>query len=175
MKELKGVLAIAGKPGLYQLIAQTRTGIVVENLTDQKRTSIAAQQQVSALGEIAIYTDAGERPLKEIFESMATATEGQHGPHPKQDPAAVHAFFTKHVPDFDVDRVYASDMRKVVTWFNTLVDHGFFTEEPAAAADEVSAKPAKTAKKKAAPAAEEKTEATEASTETSETPSDSAE
>jgi hypothetical protein len=153
MKELKGVLAIAGKPGLYQLIAQTRTGIVVENLSDQKRTSIAAQQQVSALGEIAIYTDAGERPLKEIFESMALATKGQHGPHPKQDPSAVHAFFAKHVPDFDVDRVYASDMRKVVTWYNTLVDHGFFIEEPAAVADEPSSKPAKATKKKAAAAA----------------------
>lgn len=155
MKELKGVLAIAGKPGLYQLIAQTRTGIVVENLSDRKRTSISAQQQVSALGEIAIYTDAGERPLKEIFESMAAATQGQHGPHPKQDPAAVHAFFAKHVPDFDVDRVYASDMRKVVTWFNTLVDHAFFADEPAEASEEGKAKPAKAAKKKAAAPAPE--------------------
>ena len=149
MKELKGVLAIAGKSGLYQLIAQTRTGIVVENMADRKRMSISAQQQVSALGEIAIYTDAGERPLKEIFESMAADTGGQHGPHPKQDPAALHAFFAKHVPNFDAERVYGSDMRKAVTWFNTLVDHGFFAE----ASEEVPAKAAKATKKKAAPAA----------------------
>ena len=136
MKELKGVLAIAGKSGLYQLVAQTRTGIVV----------------VSALGEIAIYTDAGERPLKEIFESMAADTGGQHGPHPKQDPAALHAFFAKHVPNFDAERVYGSDMRKAVTWFNTLVDHGFFAEV-AEASEEVPAKAAKATKKKAAPAA----------------------
>lgn len=153
MKELKGVLAIAGKPGLYQLVAQTRTGIVVENMADRKRISISAQQQVSALGEIAIYTDAGERPLKEIFESMAAATGGQHGPHPKQDPAALHAFFATHVPDFDAERVYGSDMRKVVTWFNTLVDHNFFTEDAEATA-EVPVKAAKATKKKAAPAAD---------------------
>ena len=152
MKDLKGVLAIAGKPGLYQLVAQTRTGIVVENMADRKRSSISAQQQVSALGEIAIYTDAGERPLKEIFESMAATTGGQHGPHPKQDPAALHTFFATHVPDFDAERVYGSDMRKVVTWFNTLVDHNFFTEDAEATA-EGPAKAAKATKKKAAPAA----------------------
>lgn len=153
MKELKGVLAIAGKPGLYQLVAQTRTGIVVESLADRKRISISAQQQVSALGEIAIYTDAGERPLKEIFESMAAATGGQHGPHPKEDPAALHSFFAKHVPDFDAERVYGSDMRKVVTWFNTLVDHGFFADNVEATVA-VPAKAAKATKKKAAPAAD---------------------
>ncbi len=129
MKELKGVLAISGKPGLYTLIAQTRGGIVVESLSDKKRTNISAQTQVNALGEIAIYTTEGEKPLQEIYESMSAELNNGPALSHKGSSADIVAFFTKHVPHFDMDRVYLSDMKKVVQWYNALHSEGFFTGE----------------------------------------------
>ncbi|MBL6626808.1 MAG: DUF5606 domain-containing protein [Cryomorphaceae bacterium] len=130
MKSIKTILAIAGRPGLYNLVAQTRTGIVVESLDDQKRLTVSAQQQVHALDEISMYTIEGEKPLRELYEATGKALKGAKTVSHKADASEILAAFQSHVPNYDETRVYISDMKKFVNWYNLLVDYGFFAEEP---------------------------------------------
>lgn len=150
MNDLKHVLAIAGRPGLFQLVASTRTGLVAEPLGGGARVSASARQQVHVLDEMALYTVEGERPLREVFAAVGAALNGQEAVAHNADSALVTAEFAKLVPDYDDSRVYVSDMRKFFQWYNALVRYQFFADAPAAAADELKAKPAK---KKAAPKA----------------------
>ncbi len=129
MKSIKTILAIAGRPGMYHLVAQTRTGIVVESLDDQKRLTVSAQQQVHALDEISMYTLEGEKPLRELYEATGKALNGAKTVSHKADASDILAAFQTHVPTYDETRVYISDMKKFVTWYNLLVDYGFFTDE----------------------------------------------
>ncbi len=150
MNDLKHVLAIAGRPGLFQLVASTRTGLVAEPLGGGARVSASARQQVHVLDEMALYTVEGERPLREVFAAVGAALNGQEAVAHNADSALVTAEFAKLVPDYDDSRVYVSDMRKFFQWYNALVRYQFFADAPAVTADEPKAKPAK---KKAAPKA----------------------
>ncbi|MFM8565210.1 MAG: DUF5606 domain-containing protein [Bacteroidota bacterium] len=150
MNDLKHVLAIAGRPGLFQLVASTRTGLVAEPLGGGARVSASARQQVHVLDEMALYTVEGERPLREVFAVVGAALNGQEAVAHNADSAVVTAAFAKLVPDYDDSRVYVSDMRKFFQWYNALVRYQFFADAPAVANDEPKAKPAK---KKAAPKA----------------------
>ena len=150
MHALKHVLASAGRPGLFQLVASTRTGLVAEPLGGGARVSASARQQVHVLDEMALYTVEGERPLREVFAAVGAALNGQEAVAHNADSALVTAEFAKLVPDYDDSRVYVSDMRKFFQWYNALVRYQFFADAPAATADEPKAKPAK---KKAAPKA----------------------
>jgi hypothetical protein len=130
MKSIKTILAVAGRPGLFNLVAQTRTGIIIESLDDQKRYTVSAQQQVHALDEIAIYTLEGEKPLRELYEETGKALKGAKTVSHKADASEILEAFQAHVPNYDETRVYISDMKKFVNWYNLLVDYGFFAEEP---------------------------------------------
>ena len=112
---------MAGKPGLFKLIAQNKGGVVVESLLDGKRTSIPATANVSSLGDIAIYTYEEEVPLREVFKAMAAVTEGEEALSHKSSKNELEDFFGEVLPKFDQERVYASDIKKVVQWFNILV------------------------------------------------------
>jgi len=112
---------VAGKPGLFKLIAQNKGGVVVESLLDGKRTSIPATANVSSLGDIAIYTYEEEVPLREVFKAMAAVTEGKEALSHKSSKNELEDFFGEVLPKFDQERVYASDIKKVVQWFNILV------------------------------------------------------
>ena len=153
MNDLKHVLAIAGRPGLYQLVASTRTGLVAEPLGGGARVSASARQQVHVLDEMALYTVEGERPLREVFAAVGANLKGAEAVPHNADSAVVMAEFAKLVPDYDDSRVYVSDMRKFFQWYNALVRHNFFSAADQAAAAEGDAPKAKTAKKKAAPKA----------------------
>ncbi|MCH1402335.1 MAG: DUF5606 domain-containing protein [Schleiferiaceae bacterium] len=118
---LRTVLSVAGKPGLCKLIAQNKGGVVVESLLDGKRTSIPATANVSSLGDIAIYTYEEEVPLREVFKAMAAVTEGKEALSHKSGKDELEDFFGEVLPKFDQERVYASDIKKVVQWFNILV------------------------------------------------------
>jgi len=118
---LQTVLSVAGKPGLFKLIARNKGGVVVESLLDGKRTSISATANVSSLGDIAIYTYDKEVPLREVFQAMASATEGKEALSHKSSKDELEDFFGEVLPKFDQERVYASDIKKVVQWFNILV------------------------------------------------------
>ena len=118
--ELRTVLSIAGKPGLFKLVAPTKGGVVVESLLDGKRTSISASANVSSLGDIAIYTYEEEVPLREVFKAMSAATGGKEALSHKSSKGELEDFFGEVLPKFDQERVYASDIKKIVQWFNIL-------------------------------------------------------
>jgi Domain of unknown function (DUF6852)/Domain of unknown function (DUF5606) len=121
---LEKVLAIAGKPGLYKLIAQTRGGFVAESLLDKKRLSVNARQNVSVLSEIAIYTLTEEVSLKKVLSIIKEKENGkQTSVAPKDSNDKLEAYFFDILPDYDEDRVYVSDIKKVMQWYNLLQQH----------------------------------------------------
>lgn len=128
---LEKILSISGKPGLYQLKAQTRTGLLAESLVDGKKISISTRQNVSLLSEIAIYTLTEEVPLREVFSKIAEKENGGEAISHKSSKDELEEYFFNVLPDYDEDRVYASDIKKVVQWYNLLTKNGIndFTEE----------------------------------------------
>lgn len=123
--ELKDILAISGQPGLYKYIAQSRGGVIVESLIDGKRMNVPATARVSALSEISMFTENEDIPLAEVFTKMYAHTGGKAALSAKESPARLQEFFGEVVPDFDRERVHASDIKKAVAWFNLLVEAGF--------------------------------------------------
>ena len=121
---LEKIIAIAGKPGLFKLITQTRAGFVAESLIDNKRLSVNVQQNVSVLSEIAIYTLAEEVPLKQVFLKIKEKENGQQtSVSAKDSKDALEEFFFNILPDYDEDRVYVSDIKNVIQWYNLLQTH----------------------------------------------------
>lgn len=122
---LEKILAISGKPGLFELKAQTRTGFVAESLLDGKRITVGLRSNVSLLSEIAIYTLTEEIPLREVFDKIKEKeNNGPSSVSPKEDKDALEEYFFSILPDYDEDRVYASDIKKVLTWYNLLNSKG---------------------------------------------------
>jgi len=146
---LEKILSISGKPGLYKLATQTRNGFLAESLLDKRKISVSARHNVSLLSEIAIYTLTEEVPLREIFKKIATKEDGKETINHKVPKIELEEFFFGILPDYDEERVYPSDIKKVVQWYNLLVKNGItdFSEvEEATEADETE-----TSKTKARP------------------------
>lgn len=121
---LDKVLAISGKPGLYELKAQTRGGFVAESLADGKKLSVSVRHNVSMLSEIAMYTYTEEVPLREVFQKIAEKEDGKEAISHKESKAKLEEYFKEILPDYDEDRVYVSDIKKVFQWYNILVGAG---------------------------------------------------
>ena len=118
---LDKILSISGKPGLFQIVKQTRTGAVVESLIDNKRITVGAHSNISILSEIAIYTLAEEVPLREVLKKVKEKEGGKPTTISHKDSKDVlEEFFFEVLPDYDEDRVYPSDIKKVVQWYNLL-------------------------------------------------------
>lgn len=118
---LEKILAISGKPGLYEIVTQTRTGAVVESLLDKKRLTVGAHSNISVLSEIAIYTLTEEVPLKDVLRKVKDKENGRPTSISHKDGKDVlEEYFFEVLPDYDEDRVYASDIKKVVQWYNLL-------------------------------------------------------
>ncbi|WP_411894633.1 DUF5606 domain-containing protein [Winogradskyella sp. A2] len=118
---LEKILAISGKPGLYEIVTQTRTGAVVESLLDKKRLTVGAHSNISILSEIAIYTLTEEVPLKDVLKKVKDKENGNPTSISHKDGKdALEEYFFEVLPDYDEDRVYASDIKKVVQWYNLL-------------------------------------------------------
>ncbi|QYJ67465.1 DUF5606 family protein [Flavobacterium litorale] len=125
------ILAISGKPGLYALKVQTRTGFVAESLTDGKKITVGLRSNVSLLSEISVYTYDGEVRLSEVFTAIAKKEDKGPSISHKEDNATLIAYFREVMPDFDEDRVYASDIKKIINWYNMLQAKDLVTiEEP---------------------------------------------
>jgi hypothetical protein len=123
------ILAISGQPGLYLLQIQTRTGFVAESLTDGKKINVSLRSNVSLLSEISMYTYEDEKPLAEIMRAIAVKeNEGPAISH-KEDNAKLIAYFKEVIPNYDEDRVYASDIKKVLNWYNTLQAKGLVSKD----------------------------------------------
>ncbi|PKB17895.1 DUF5606 domain-containing protein [Flavobacterium sp. 5] len=135
---LEKILSISGKPGLYVLKVQTRTGFVAESLLDGKKVTVSLKSNVSLLSEISIYTYDAEKPLSEIMQNIAKKeNKGQTISH-KEDNATLLTYFREILPDYDEERVYASDVKKIVNWYNTLQAKGLLVEEAPVVAEEVA-------------------------------------
>ncbi len=119
--DLKGILSIGGYGGLFKLIKQTKNGFVVESLIDQKRMQAFATSKISTLEDIAIYTEDGEMHLKEVFKKIFEKEDGKSTINHKVSADELKNFFVKIIPDYDKERVYVSDIKKVVSWYNLLV------------------------------------------------------
>ncbi len=120
--DLEKILAIAGKPGLFRLLTQTRNGIIVESLIDGKRAMADMRQRISRLSEISIYSTGEDKPLADVFKAIKTRYGNDLPVNPKSDVGALLDFFSEVVPDFDRERVYPSDIKKVVSWYLILKD-----------------------------------------------------
>jgi hypothetical protein len=119
--DLKEILSVSGKPGLFKTIAQTKTGVIIESLTDGKRVQAFASDKISSLGEISIFTTNEDMPLREVFRLIREKNGDQPAPDAKSDDTALKAFFESVVPDYDHERVYTSHIRKLVQWYNILI------------------------------------------------------
>ncbi|WP_040279859.1 DUF5606 family protein [Psychroserpens damuponensis] len=121
---LDKILSISGKPGLYKIVTQTRNGFVVESLIDQKKTSVNIHSNISVLSEIAVYTLTEELPLREVLKKIRTKENAnQTSISHKDSKDKLEEFFFEVLPDYDEDRVYASDIKKIVQWYNLLQKH----------------------------------------------------
>lgn len=138
---LDKILAIGGKPGLYKLITQTRGGFVAESLLDKKRTTVGLRSNVSVLSEIAIYTLDEELPLRAVFLKIQEKEEGgKTSVGHKDDKLKLEEYFFEILPNYDEDRVYVSDIKKVIQWYNILHENGItdFSEKKVADSEDKS-------------------------------------
>ncbi len=130
---LEKIVAVAGKPGLYEIVSQTKGGLIVQSLVDKKRIPINAMHNVSVLNDIAIYTYDNEIPLRNVFKSISE--KGGDVISHKDSNANLVSFFSKVLPDFDEDRVYPSNIKKIIQWYTILAatkfDFSTLSEEDA--------------------------------------------
>ena len=156
--KITDILAVAGKPGLYQVLASGSASIVVESMLDGKRSSVPGTARVSNLADITMYTHDDDVPLLDILNRMHDAQKGAEGPSHKDAAQTIRDFVDGIVPELDHDRVYQSDLKKLVQWYNLLVSKGAFpleapeqaVEAPAEVAPKKEAKAEKKPAKKAA-------------------------
>jgi hypothetical protein len=123
--ELKDIVAINGKPGLYEIKAQSKSGIIVESLIDAKKFPVSATHNISALNEIAIYTYEEEMPLRIILKSISEKENGNESINPKENSKLLTSYFREILPNFDEERVYTSNIKKILQWYNLLVSKKF--------------------------------------------------
>ncbi len=128
---LKGILAVSGQSGLFKKVAEGKNHIIAESLLTGKRMPVHSSSKVSSLEDIAIFTESGEKPLKEVLKSISDLEQGGRTIEAKSPDEVLKKYFAQVVPDYSRDKVYVSDIRKVVTWYNILHDKEMldFSEE----------------------------------------------
>ena len=131
---LKTILSIAGKPGLYKLISQGKNMLIVESLTDKKRLPAYGNEKIISLGDISMYTDDDDVPLREVLLSMKKKENGQAVALDikKASSEELNAYLAVVLPEFDRDRVHTSDIKKLISWYNILVGAGMIDFEEVA-------------------------------------------
>ena len=121
---LKEILSISGKPGLQKLISNSSNAIIVESLIDGKRFPAYSNSKIIALEDISIYTEAEDMPLKEVFKRISAKENGKSALSHKEPTEKILAYFEEIVPEYDKERVYVSDMKKIIQWYNLLTEKG---------------------------------------------------
>ena len=152
--ELKEILAISKLPGLYQIVASRDNGLIVTPLGEERRKFVASRQHMfTPLENITVYTNTDSIELSEVFKTMKSGKVAM--PDPKADDKTLRAYFTELVPDHDQERVYISDVKKMMKWFIALDAQGIFEEKKTKKADKEEATEEKVAKKAKKPAKKE--------------------
>lgn len=118
--DLKKVLSVAGQTGLFNYLAQSKNGVIVEEFASKRRTSFSGNIRVTSLGDVSIYTNDDELSLKEVFRKMNAFLGDADAPSPKTDEKAIKDFFANAIEEYDRDRFYLSHMKKVLEWYNLL-------------------------------------------------------
>ncbi|HQP21727.1 MAG TPA: DUF5606 domain-containing protein [Bacteroidales bacterium] len=128
---LKKIVAVSGKPGLYKMLSQGKNMLIIESLVDGKRMPAYNKDKVMSLGEISMYTENGEKPLHEVLELLKTKAGGEKlSIDPKASNDELRAYFADVLPDYDRERVYPSDIRKLLNWYNLLIEKGYTNFAP---------------------------------------------
>jgi hypothetical protein len=130
---LKGILAISGQPGLFKMVAESKNNIIVESLETGKRMPAYSTSKISALEDIAIFTDTEDMPLKDVFKAISEKEDGGQAINHKSSSKELKDYFAEVLPEYDRERVYASDIKKVIMWYNILQEKEMldFSEEEA--------------------------------------------
>ncbi|WP_439185211.1 DUF5606 family protein [Carboxylicivirga taeanensis] len=136
---LKGILAISGQRGLFKLVSQAKNSIIVESLIDGKKMPAYATSRISALEDISIYTEDEDVKLFDVFKAIYEKEEGGVAISPKSSSAELKAYFEEVLPLYDKDRVYVSDIKKVLTWYNLLIENEMFDPNAVEETEEESA------------------------------------
>ena len=157
---LDKILAISGMPGIYALKMQTRTGFVAESLLDGKKSTVGLRSNVSLLTEISIYTHDAEKPLAEVMRAIAVKENNGPAMSHKEDNSKLVDYFKEILPDYDSERVYPSDIKKVLNWYNILQSKGLVSKEEPNVVEEVRVE--EIVKEKVAKAKKVKAEKTDA-------------
>ena len=121
--DLARILSVAGLHGLYQYVAQSRSGVIAESLETKQRKAFSATSRISTLADIAIYTSEGELKLDQVFLALKAALGDAEAPSPKAADKELVALFKKAIPNYDADRFYVSHMRKVIDWYDQIVKY----------------------------------------------------
>jgi hypothetical protein len=147
--DLSKVLSISGKPGLYKILAQTKNGAVVESIPDGKKFTAFSHQRISTLEEISIFAEGEDLPLKDVLKAIFEKLDGQPALSHKSDGAELITFFEEVVPTYDKENVYVSDIKKVIHWYNLLLEQNLldFSEEATEESTTEEAKPEETEEK----------------------------
>ncbi|MDP2540524.1 hypothetical protein CSC81_03060 [Tenacibaculum discolor] len=123
--EFNKIIAVTGKPGLYEILSQTKTGVIVKSIVNGKRFPITATHNVSLLENIAIYTYEEEVPLAQVLKNIADKEDGKEAISHKESANKLTTYFGEVLPGFDEERVYASNIKKVIQWYNILAKGDF--------------------------------------------------
>lgn len=128
------ILAIAGKPGLYKLVSRGKNSLIVEALeASHKRMPAFGSDRITSLTDIAMFTDSDDVPLMDVLESLKTLEEGKKSSvdYKKASGDELREYFAKVLPNFDRERVHVSDIKKLIQWYDILVENGItdFKEE----------------------------------------------
>ena len=126
---LKGILAISGEPGLFKALSEGKNGVIVESLLTGKKQTAFASAKMSTLEDIAIYTTSEDFPLKKVFKKISDLENGGAALPSNSKPEELKKYFEKVLPDYDRERVYVSDIKKVLTWYNLLQEKGLLDFE----------------------------------------------
>jgi hypothetical protein len=162
--DLTEFISISGQGGLFKVIARAKNGLIVESLADKRRQPVHSSQKVSALQDISVFTNDEDVPLSEVFTTIFEKEKGGPAIDSKANPEDLKKYFSAVLPDYDQERVYVSDMKKIITWYNTLQAQNLLKpaekEESKAAegSEEKSKAKGKSGKKEEAEASSEKEE-----------------
>lgn len=125
---ITSIISITGKTGLHKIVSQTKNGLIAESIEDGKRFPVYASEKVSAIEDISIYTKTDDMPLVEVYQKLYKKTDGKIAIDHKAKPEELQSFL-KEVVDFDEERVYNSDLKKLFQWFNILIKADLLKEE----------------------------------------------
>jgi hypothetical protein len=154
--ELKEIISITGRPGLFKVVAQGKNNVIIESIVDKKRFPAYASDRISTLGDISIYTTDEDAKLTDVLASFHDHYEGKACPSHKEELSVLEGLLEKILPNYDKERVYKSDLRKIFQWYNILTKAGIKIKDEAEKAvstdgDSEEKEVKKVAPKKAAP------------------------